>query len=107
MKIYAWRVPNTFYRGIASACNMEDLFWAIDEHIDPYQVQIMELKTGISIAYKYVDVWDDMGEECLDAMYSEFESGDSVGASEIEHDNSAWSNYTAWDKYLKKRWERK
>ena len=42
----AFRFKATGWQGIAVAQNKTELFWQIDEHGDPYGVEIMNLQDG-------------------------------------------------------------
>ena len=50
------------WMGLAVAANMKDLFWQIDQHGDPYDVEIMSLKSG-SVCVKGKPYQDDEDEE--------------------------------------------
>jgi len=41
-----FRFENRDWRGIAFAANMKELFWQIDQHGNPYAVEIMALKSS-------------------------------------------------------------
>lgn len=59
MKAYLFRFLNddnepTEYQGIVVANTRKDLFWAIDEHGDPYRCEIKPISQG-SVCFKYED----------------------------------------------------
>tara|TARA_R110000764_G_scaffold235049_1_gene329334 strand:- start:286 stop:570 length:285 start_codon:yes stop_codon:yes gene_type:complete len=47
--------------GFAFAQNMKDLFWQIDNHIDPYKVEIKKMQRG-SACLLLVEVGEDFDE---------------------------------------------
>jgi len=48
----AFRFGNHDWTGLAFAANMKELFWQIDQHGDPYDVEIMSLRDG-SVCIKH------------------------------------------------------
>lgn len=51
----------SFWVGFAVAQNMKDLFWQIDNHIDPYKVEIMKIDRG-SACLLLAEIGDDFDE---------------------------------------------
>ena len=51
----------SFWVGFAVAQNMKDLFWQIDNHIDPYMVEIKKLERG-SACFKLFEDGEDFEE---------------------------------------------
>lgn len=39
-----WRIPGTDQFGLAIGYDMVEVFWAIDEHVNPYQVQLKSVR---------------------------------------------------------------
>ena len=63
MIAYSFRVINkpSVWVGFAVAQNMKDLFWQIDNHIDPYMVEIKKLERG-SACFKLFKDGEDFDE---------------------------------------------
>lgn len=51
----AFRFDCREWMGLAFAANMRDLFWQIDQHGDPYSVEIMRLKSGSVCIYQILN----------------------------------------------------
>ena len=52
MKAYWFRIVDTDYIGLVAANNWKELFWAIDEHVNPYRVEIACLSISASFIAK-------------------------------------------------------
>ena len=58
----AFRFSNHDWMGLAVAANMKELFWQIDQHGDPYDVEIMSLKSGSVCIKQKLNDEDEYGE---------------------------------------------
>lgn len=104
---YAFRLIDennkpTGYYGIAVAENLYDMFFQIDEHGDPYSVEI-KVMHRTSVCFK-ADL-DKVSEEEIHIDFSKIELGESFGDLIIGLDEGfkkpKWPNFEERYKYLK------
>jgi len=61
----------TGWRGLVVGVNMEDIFWGIDEYVDPYAVEIKPANSG---GYcRYYDETNDQSNDANPPEFSEWE----------------------------------
>ena len=78
----AFRFSSHDWMGLAVAANMKELFWQIDQHGDPYDVEIMSLKSGSVCIKQKLNDEDEYGEPdtpeevewCEDIWYGEWKN---------------------------------
>jgi hypothetical protein len=84
--LYAFRIKqadNTIsHHGLVSAVDTSDLFWAIDEFVDPYAVEINKYKRPLSICFTteldIEDVEDDEDGYVVPMEINHLELGDHL-----------------------------
>ena len=81
--IYAFRIKqsdNTIsHHGLVSAGNTTDLFWAIDEFVDPHAVELKKCKQPFSICFTSEEDEDEDEDEAVVPMQNnEIELGDHL-----------------------------
>lgn len=96
MSMYAFKCAE--YRGVVTASNMKNLFWAIDEYMDPYQVEIRKI-SEISMCWNIgVDEVDTGPDEIVDYTRTELEIGER-SIVEVEWCQDGWRKVD-WRKYV-------
>jgi len=89
--LYAFRIKqedNTIsHHGVVSANNMTELFWALDEHVDPGCVEVKKIKQ-ISFCVDTSPDPENEGDESYFNIGVELEFGDSF--FEPLADNDGW-----------------
>ena len=88
MKLYLFRYEKNVFGGVY-AKNGEDLFWEIDAFLDPYAVEIQEIKRfGF----------------CLERTITKYKDQDFD--EDIEYKDFEMSHYVDEDKWIKPDWDK-
>lgn len=97
MAMYAFKCGN--WRGVISAATMKELFWSIDEHLDPWQAKVRRI-SDVSLCWNIgvdeVPVTDDI-DSGVSYARTKFELGDRT-VDEVELSGDKW-RVIDWHKY--------
>ena len=83
--------------GIVFAKTMVDLFWQIDEHADPYGVEVKKVDLCGSIFVR--ETFNPKDEELSDFEYSGVEMSETMPSWAYDADEDGWKTIN-WRKYL-------
>ena len=92
----------TAWIGVVFAKTMIDLFWQIDEHADPYNVEVKKVDCSGSIFV--CEKFNPKDEELSDFEYSNVEVSETIPSWTYE--TNGWKTID-WGKYVEKRFSKK